>query len=132
MVNLFGISKSSSKVITLSRVLIIFRPVNSTMTNDTDYLLPFYLNYLGGEWLNATQCMEAGSNGYEENHLAYNHGLNDHWALNNTPWSWGYYQRSDLPVQFALAEGWTVADMYQESVIASSKSPGYRGRRHDK
>lgn len=64
--------------------------------------------------------MDAGSNGYEENHLAYNFGSNDHWALNNTPWSWGYYKRSDLPVQFALAEGWTIGDMYQESVIAST------------
>ncbi|KAJ9634742.1 hypothetical protein H2204_006191 [Knufia peltigerae] len=97
-----------------------YQHVNSSLTNDTDYLLPWYLNYLGGHWLNATQCMDAGSNGYEENHLAYNFGLNDHWALNNTPWSWGYYKRSDLPVQFALAEGWTVGDMYQESVIAST------------
>ncbi|KAI1608770.1 non-hemolytic phospholipase C precursor [Exophiala viscosa] len=97
-----------------------YQLVNSSLTNDTDYLLPFYLNYLGREWLNATQCMDAGSNGYEENHLAYNFGSNDHWALNNTPWSWGYYKRSDLPVQFALAEGWTIGDMYQESVIAST------------
>ena len=99
---------------------LIYRLVNSSLTNDTDHLLPWYLNYLGGEWLNATQCMNAGSNGYEENHLAYNFGSNDHWALNNTPWSWGYYKRSDLPVHFALAEGWTIGDMYQESVIAST------------
>ena len=32
--------------------------------------------------INATQCMDAGSNGYEENHLAYDGGLNDQWALN--------------------------------------------------
>lgn len=98
----------------------MLRHVNKTLTNATDYLLPWYLNYLGGTWLNATQCMDAGSNGYEENHLAYNFGSNDHWALNNTPWSWGYYKRSDLPIQFALAEGWTIGDMYQESVIAST------------
>ncbi|ETI23478.1 hypothetical protein G647_05280 [Cladophialophora carrionii CBS 160.54] len=97
-----------------------YQKLNKTITKDADYLLPFYLNELGGHWLNATQCMDAGSNGYEENHLAYNGGLNDHWALNNTPWSWGYYKRNDLPVQFALAEGWTVGDMYQESVIAST------------
>ena len=56
------------------------------MSMDANYLLPFYLNELGGHWVNATQCMDAGSNGYEENHLAYNFGLNDHWALNvSTP-----------------------------------------------
>ncbi|KIW76133.1 hypothetical protein Z517_10878 [Fonsecaea pedrosoi CBS 271.37] len=97
-----------------------YQKLNKTITTKADYLLPFYLNELGGHWLNATQCMDAGSNGYEENHLAYNFGLNDHWALNNTPWSWGYYKKSDLPVQFALAEGWTIGDMYQESVIAST------------
>ncbi|RMZ86629.1 hypothetical protein DV736_g6143, partial [Chaetothyriales sp. CBS 134916] len=97
-----------------------YQKVNSGLTNDTDYLLPWHLTYLGGQWLDATQCMTAGSNSYEENHLAYNFGLNDHWALNNTPWSWGYYKRADLPVQFALAEGWTIGDMYQESVIAST------------
>jgi phospholipase C len=52
------------------------------MTKDADYLLPFYLNELGGHWVNATQCMDAGSNGYEENHMAYNGGLNNYWALN--------------------------------------------------
>jgi phospholipase C len=84
------------------------------------YLNPFYLNYLGGDWLNATQCMEAGDNGWDSNHAAYNFGLNDAWATNNTPWSWGHFQRSDIPVQFAIADGWTVGDMYQESVIAST------------
>jgi phospholipase C len=99
---------------------VFYQKLNKTITTKTDYLLPFYLNEQGGHWLNATQCMDAGSNGYEENHLAYNNGLNDHWALNNTPWSWGYYKRQDLPIQFALAEGWTLGDMYQESVIAST------------
>ncbi|RMZ79485.1 hypothetical protein DV738_g3307, partial [Chaetothyriales sp. CBS 135597] len=91
-----------------------------SVLNYTDYLLPWYLNYLGGEWPNATQCMNAGSNGYEENHMAYNNGSNDHWVTNNTPWSWGYYKREDIPVHFAIAEGWTIGDMYQESVIAST------------
>lgn len=30
----------------------------------------------------------------------------------------GYYKRSDLPNHFAIAEGWVVGDMYQESVFA--------------
>lgn len=64
--------------------------------------------------------MDAGSNDWQANHDALNGGVNDMWALGNTPWSWGYYQRSDLPTHFAIAEGWTVGDMYQESVIAST------------
>ncbi|KAK3940216.1 putative phospholipase [Diplogelasinospora grovesii] len=95
-------------------------PVWQQPVNASTYLNPWYLNYLGGDWLNATQCMSAGSNGWTENQLAYDHGLNDHWAANNTPWSWGHFKRSDIPVQFAIAEGWTVGDMYQESVIAAT------------
>ncbi|KAF2084809.1 phospholipase C [Saccharata proteae CBS 121410] len=94
--------------------------VNSTLTNATDSLLPWHLNYLGGDWTEATQCMVAGDNGWTDNHAALNGDLNNKWALNNTPWSWGYYKRDDLPVHFAIAEGWTVGDMYQESVIAST------------
>jgi phospholipase C len=86
----------------------------------TDTLLPWYPNYLGEHWVNATQCMVAGDNGWNDNHAALNHNLNNQWAVNNTPWSWGYFQRSDLPVHFGIAEGWTVGDMYQESVIAST------------
>jgi phospholipase C len=95
-------------------------PVWKQPVNDTTYLTPFYLNYLGGDWLNATQCMAAGSNSWQENQLALNHGLNNHWAVNNTPWSWGHFKRQDIPVQFAIADGWTVGDMYQEAVIAST------------
>lgn len=61
-----------------------------------------------------------GDNGWASNHAALNGGLNNHWATDNTPWSWDHFQQSDIPVQFALAEGWTVGDMYQESVIAST------------
>ncbi|KID98761.1 extracellular phospholipase C, partial [Metarhizium majus ARSEF 297] len=90
------------------------------LTNSTDYIMPWYLNYLGGNWSEATQCMIAGSNGWYQNHAAWNGGTNDHWALNNTPYSIGYYKREDLPTQWALAENWVVGDMYQESVIAST------------
>ncbi|KAL3608885.1 hypothetical protein FPOAC2_03896 [Fusarium poae] len=94
--------------------------VTAKQSKDTDYITPWYLNYLGGTWPEATQCMSAGSNGWDANQAALNHGANDHWAMNNTPYSIGYYKRQDLPVHFALAEEWIVGDMYQESVIAST------------
>ncbi|KAM0547825.1 hypothetical protein ACHAPJ_010171 [Fusarium lateritium] len=96
------------------------QPVTQKQSEDTDYITPWYLNYLGGTWPEATQCMSAGSNGWDANQAAWNHGANDHWAMNNTPYSIGYYKREDLPVHFALAEEWTIGDMYQESVIAST------------
>ncbi|KAJ6445259.1 non-hemolytic phospholipase C precursor [Purpureocillium lavendulum] len=90
------------------------------LTTETDYVNPWYLNYLGGNWPEATQCMVAGGNGWFENHAAWNFGSNDHWAMNNTPWSIGFYKKDDLPTQWALAEGWVVGDMYQESVVAAT------------
>jgi phospholipase C len=89
--------------------------VDSSLSSATDYLLPFYLNYLGGTWVNATQCMTAGDNGWTDNHAALNADQNNQWALKNTPWSWGYFKRNDIPIHFAIAEGWTVGDMYQVS-----------------
>ncbi|OAX81171.1 hypothetical protein ACJ72_04490 [Emergomyces africanus] len=97
-----------------------YQPIDPKMSNDTETLLPWYLGYLGGNWSQAIQCMAAGSNGYRENHASINGGLNDGWARNNTPWSWGYLKRPDLPVQFAIAEGWTVGDMYQQSQITAT------------
>ena len=99
---------------------VFYQSVNGSLSNATDHLLPWYLNYLGGDWNEATQCMEAGSNSWQENQDALNGGLNNRWALGNTPWSWGHFKRSDIPTQFAIAEGWTIGDMYQEAVIAST------------
>ncbi|KAI9695152.1 MAG: hypothetical protein M1820_008858 [Bogoriella megaspora] len=98
---------------------IFYQDVNVTLSNATDFLLPWYLNY-AGNWSDPIQCMTAGSNGWQANHGALNGDLNNKWAEANTPYSLGYYKRSDLPVHFGIAEGWTVADMYQQSVIAST------------
>jgi phospholipase C len=83
------------------------------MSNASDTLLPWYLAYPGGDWHGAIQCMTAGDNSYQANQAALNYGLNNHWATRNTPESWGYYKREDIPIQFAIAEGWTSGDMYQ-------------------
>ncbi|KAI5289747.1 hypothetical protein KEM54_003291 [Ascosphaera aggregata] len=84
------------------------------------YLLPWYLGYQGGNSTDAIQCMVAGSNSYEANHASINSGLNNHNVINNTAWSWGYLKRPDIDVQFAIAEGWTIGDMYQESSVTST------------
>lgn len=113
---LFGISKLYAYSRNV-RILIVYRQVDPDMSDDTKTLLPWYLGYNGDN--DAIQCMTAGSNGYKSNQAALNHGLNNHWATNNTPWSWGYYKRDDIPVQFAIADGWTTGDMYQVSLIFS-------------
>ncbi|KAJ5970336.1 uncharacterized protein N7479_000254 [Penicillium vulpinum] len=94
--------------------------VEPSQSNKTKTLLPWYLGYKGGNAHDAIQCMNAGSNGYEENQQSLNYGLNNHWVAKNTPWSWGYMKREDIPVHFAIAEGWTSGDMYQEGQITAT------------
>jgi phospholipase C len=91
------------------------RKVNDGLSTLATSLLPFYINYLGGNWTAASQCASGGSNSWFNNHLALNGDLNDQWAWDNTAMSWTHFQRQDLPLHFALAEGWTLADMYQVS-----------------
>ncbi|KAK4552522.1 hypothetical protein LTR86_010366 [Recurvomyces mirabilis] len=56
------------------------------MSNATNTLQPWYLNYLGGTWPDATGCMGAGSNSWQAMHEAYNGGLTNQWAAKNTPY----------------------------------------------
>jgi hypothetical phospholipase C len=88
---------------------------------------PFYLNWAGAEWNDKTQCMVAGTNSWQANHAAWNKGNNDHWALGNNVYSLGYYHKDDIPIQYELADKFTVGDMYFESVIASTIPNRVRG-----
>lgn len=97
-----------------------YQKVDSTLSNKTTALLPFYLNEAGGNFTKATQCMTAGSNGWTANHIALNNGSNNLWALDNTPQSIGYFKRQDISTHFAIAEAFTVGDMYAQSMIAST------------
>ncbi|KZT51729.1 putative phospholipase c [Calocera cornea HHB12733] len=99
---------------------VFYQKVNGSLSNATDYLLPWYINYQGGDYFNGTQCMDGGSNGFENNHAAYNNGSNDMWALTNDPKSIAYFRRQDLPIHYAIADAWTIGDMYQESQMAST------------
>ena len=103
---------------------VFHQPVNESIDpappKHVKELLPWHLNYMGGDWPERTQCMVAGTNDWRENHQAWNNGEMDHWALANTPFSVGYYRREDIPTQFALAGNFTTADMYYESIISST------------
>lgn len=86
---------------------------DSSLTTAADYVNPWYINYLGGNWPEATQCMLTGTNSWQENHAAWNDGTNDHWAVGNSPYSIGFYKQQDIPIQWALADNFVVGDMYQ-------------------
>ena len=43
---------------------------------------------------------------------AWDQGRMDRWPDSKEPWSMGYFERADIPFQFALAETFTVCDAY--------------------
>ncbi|CAG8977770.1 hypothetical protein HYALB_00011155 [Hymenoscyphus albidus] len=90
------------------------------MTQEITQLTPWHINYLGGEWRQATKCYGGGDNSWEAGHISYNGGLSNQWVSTNTPYSWGYFKREDVPVHWDIAEGWTVGDMYQEGILAAT------------
>jgi phospholipase C len=85
--------------------------VSPSQSNASTILKPWYINYLGGEWVNATQCIAAGDNSWQAMHGAYNGGLVNKWVEANTPYNWGHFKRAEVPTHFDIAEGWTVLDM---------------------
>ncbi len=83
------------------------------MTDKADYLLPYWLNYVGGEEnYNKSQCLCAGANNWIPTQQAMNNGLMDRWAQVDTAQAWGYFKRQDIPYHFALAESYALADSY--------------------
>ena len=85
-----------------------------------NHLKPWYLGGAGGDWAQRAQCMIAGDNSWQRNQDAWDKGAIDRWARGNTPYSIGYFKRNDIPIQFSLAESFTVADSYYESIIGPS------------
>jgi hypothetical protein len=60
-------------------ILTPFRHVNGSLTNKTDFLLPFYMNAQGGDSFQATQCATGGTNSLQANIADNNDDLNNEW-----------------------------------------------------
>ncbi|KAE8442943.1 hypothetical protein EG329_002547 [Mollisiaceae sp. DMI_Dod_QoI] len=103
-----------------TRLLII--TLGSEQNTSKGTLLPWNASYLGGNWSNITQCMIGGNDSWTTQHVVFNNGANDQWALKNSPYSMAYFTRDDIPTHFGVAEAWTVGDMYQESILSSIDS----------
>lgn len=93
-----------------------YQPANNSKA---EYLLPWYLSE-DKSYADSNQCSLAGTNSWTDNHNSWNDGKMDGWATNNTAYSWGHFRRKDIPTHFSIVEGWTMADMYVESVIAAT------------
>jgi phospholipase C len=88
--------------------------------NPDGYLLPFHLDTRAS----SAQKIPSTSHAWAVQHEAWNYGEMDLWLPAhrkadgaNGPYCMGYYTRSDIPFQFALAESFTLCDEYFCSVM---------------
>jgi phospholipase C len=88
--------------------------------NPAGYTLPFHLD----THKTSAQKIPSTNHSWEVQHASWNGGLMDRWMPahrkadgENGPFAMGYYTRSDIPFQFALAEAFTVCDSYHCSVM---------------
>ena len=84
------------------------------------YLLPFHLDTR----TSSAQKIPSTSHAWAVQHEAWNGGKMDQWLPAhrkadgaNGPYVMGYYKRSDIPFQFALAEAFTICDASYCSVL---------------
>lgn len=123
MAGVRGFADPNVQINPANNLSIWYQPV-STLTTKADYLLPYWLNYENTEeGHNKSQCLCAGANNWVPTHNAMNKGANDQWAVIDDPQSWGYHKRQDTSYHFALAESYTLADMYHVS-SSSKQAPG--------
>ncbi|KAH8892840.1 non-hemolytic phospholipase c [Thozetella sp. PMI_491] len=90
------------------------------LTNKAEWLLPYWLSYLGEQTANKSQCLCAGANNWRPTQHILADGWLNQWAQLDTPQSWGYFKRQDIPYHFALAEAYTVGDAYHAAITANT------------
>lgn len=94
----------------------------TTLTDEADWLLPYWLNYVSGEEAyNKSQCLCAGDNNWIPTQQIMQSGFKD-WATIDTPQAWGYFKRQDIPYHYALAEAYTVSDHYHAAISTNTDS----------
>ena len=91
--------------------------------NNQSYTTPWYLNFNGTLTQNQGQCARGPASGFEASRRAFNDGANNKWPIYESNVSVGFFQGDDIPTQYALADNWIIADMYQ---VCMSKFQGLR------
>src|SRR6185312_14816994 len=88
--------------------------------NPNGYLLPFHLDTRQS----SAQKIPSTSHAWAVQHESWNGGRMDQWLQAHRkadgvhgPYVMGYYNREDIPFQFALAEAFTLCDSYHCSVM---------------
>lgn len=87
----------------------------SPLSDNGGTMSHWYLNYDGDGSNMLSQCISNVNPSWQDNRKSYNYGLNNMWAIMQSPHSIGYFKEKDIPTQYALAKNFVVADMYQVS-----------------
>jgi phospholipase C len=80
---------------------------------DLGYLLPFHMDSATVDAQNAGDLDHSWSG----DHSARNSGLWNNWIAAKTEQTMGYFTRSDLPFNYALADAFTICDGYHQSIL---------------
>ena len=90
-------------------------------SNPDGYLLPYRLNTK----ITAAEAIPSMSHAWSIQHAAWNFGQMDNWLQahmaadgpSTGPYTMGYFERADLPFQYALADAFTICDNYFCSML---------------
>src|SRR6185295_17051082 len=84
-----------------------------TARTDTGHLLPFHMD---SSKVNAQNAGDL-DHSWVGDHSARAGGLWNNWVPAKTEQTMGYFQRSDIPFQFALADAFTICDGYYQAIL---------------
>jgi phospholipase C len=85
----------------------IFQQPDTSRT-DLGYLLPYHLT---------DQTDTDLDHGWDGDHQAWNGGLWNSWVPAKTEETMGYFTRDDVPLQYALADAFTICDGYHQAIM---------------
>ncbi|WP_306319960.1 MULTISPECIES: phosphocholine-specific phospholipase C [unclassified Streptomyces] len=85
-------------------------------------VLPFSVRAAAEEQQRDLQYIDALNHDWGGGHKAWNNGWMNQWVSAKTAATMAYYDRSDIPLQYELADTFTVCDAYHSS-MHSSTSP---------
>jgi phospholipase C len=104
---------SDKQFLTYQNGTSIFQQPDAART-DGGYLLPFHMD---SQKVNAQNAGDL-DHSWTGDHDARNGGGWNNWVPAKTEQTMGYFTRSDIPFQYALADAFTICDSYHQAIMA--------------
>ncbi|MGC1303072.1 MAG: phospholipase C, phosphocholine-specific [Caulobacteraceae bacterium] len=93
--------------------------LNGTERNGPPLISPFPLNTTTNF---SHMRVEGTPHGWDDAQFAWDEGRMSHWPKFKTEHSMGYFQKQDIPFQYALAEAFTLCDAYHCAIHTGTNS----------